>query len=98
MYDHKHESDYYQRKQNNARYIHLIHNFTLCNAENHSDTAYKKRHYPRNSTLHKHCYCGRTYTSELTLYRCYSGNARGVQQSKYEEHDSRERREKRLYL
>ena len=39
MYDHKHESDYYQHKQNNARYIHLIHNFTLCNTENHSDTA-----------------------------------------------------------
>ena len=53
MYDHKHESDHYQRKQNNARYIHLIHNFTLCNAENHSDTAYKKRHYPRNSRPRK---------------------------------------------
>lgn len=55
MYDHKHESDYYQRKQNNARYIHLIHNFTLCNTENHSDTADKECHYPGNTALYKYC-------------------------------------------
>ena len=55
IYDHKHESDYYQRKQNNARYIHLIHNFTLRNAENHSDTADKECHYPGNTALYKYC-------------------------------------------
>lgn len=39
IYDHEYESYYYQCKQNDARYIHLIHNFTLRNTENHSDTA-----------------------------------------------------------
>ena len=55
IYDHEYKSQYYQCKQNDARYIHFIHNFTLCNTENHSDTADKECHYPGNTALYKYC-------------------------------------------
>lgn len=55
IYDHEYESYYYKCKQNDARYIHLIHNFTLRNTENHSDTADQECHYPGNTALYKYC-------------------------------------------